>query len=48
MEQSANYAAGKDVHIMLSKEECALGTGQSSSGAAVKDVLIKLSKEGCV
>jgi len=31
-----------------SKEECALGIGQSSNDAAVKDVEMQLRKEECV
>jgi hypothetical protein len=49
MEQKSNVAAMKDVLILLSKEECALGMGQksneSSNDAAVMGAQIKLRKE---
>eukprot|EP00986_Skeletonema_menzelii_P010681 scaffold5301_cov51-Skeletonema_menzelii.AAC.2 len=47
MEQSANYAAAKDVQIMSSKEECALGMEQMSNDAAAKGAQIELKKEEC-
>jgi len=42
MGQRSNYAAVKDAQILLRKEECALGTGQSIKNAAVKDAQIML------
>ena len=49
MEQRSNDAAVKDVQIMSSKEECALGMEQRSSQsyAAAKDAQTMLRKEEC-
>ena len=47
MEQRRSDAAVKDARIMSSKEECAVGMGQSSNNAALKDARTKSSKEEC-
>ena len=48
-EQSSSDAATKDVQIVLSKEESALGMEQRGNHtyAAAKDVRIKFRKEEC-
>ena len=40
--RSSAYAEMKNVQMLPSKEECALGMGQSAKYAAVKDAPIKL------
>ena len=47
MGRRSNYAAKKDVQIMLRREECVLSMGQNLIAAAKKDAQIRFEKEEC-